>query len=138
MLKAKDIMIQEVITVTKDTPIFHALELLAKHNITDIPVVEDDMILVGILSEKDILRLFYADEGQKNLTVNSFMRQPAVHFDENEALPDICDCLMNYFIRRVPVTSKGKVVGNISRGDIIEYVLRLWQANTVPAAGASK
>ncbi|MHC4594634.1 MAG: CBS domain-containing protein [Planctomycetota bacterium] len=66
------------------------------------------------------------------------MRQPAVHFDENEALPDICDCLMNYFIRRVPVTSKGKVVGNISRGDIIEYVLRLWQANTVPAAGASK
>ncbi|MHC4594635.1 MAG: CBS domain-containing protein [Planctomycetota bacterium] len=43
MLKAKDIMIQEVITVTKDTPIFHALELLAKHNITDIPVVEDDM-----------------------------------------------------------------------------------------------
>jgi len=138
MLKAKDIMVKQVITVTKDTPVFQALELLAKNNITDIPVVEDDMALVGILREKDILRLFYAHEDQKNLTVNSFMTQPAVHFDENETLPSVCDCLMNYFIRRVPVTSNGKVVGIISRADIIGYILRQLQANTVPAAAASK
>ncbi len=138
MLKAKDIMTKEVITVRKDTPIFEALELLAKNDITGIPVVEDDMTLVGILTEKDVLRLFYAHEDQKNETVSSFMTQPAVHFDENETLPDVCDCLMNYFLRRVPVTSNGKVVGIISRTDIIEYILRQWQGNTVPAAGASK
>ncbi len=138
MLKAKDIMTKEVITVRKDTPIFEALELLAKNNITGVPVVEDDMTLVGIISEKDLLRLFDAHEDQKNETVNSFMTQPAVHFDENEALPDVCDCLMNYFLRRVPVTSNGKVVGIISRADMIKYIIRQWQANTVPAAGASK
>ncbi|MHC4593381.1 MAG: CBS domain-containing protein [Planctomycetota bacterium] len=123
MRKVKDIMTKEIITVTKDTPIFQVLELLAKKNITGIPVVEDDMTLVGIVSEKDLLRLFYAHEDQKNETVSSFMTQPAVHFDENETLPDVCDCLMNYSLRRVPVTSNGKVVGIISRADIIKYIL---------------
>jgi CBS domain-containing protein len=87
MLRAKDIMTTQVITVTKDTPILEALELLVYNNITGIPVVEYDMTLVGIVTEKDILRLFFAHEGQMNLTVNSFMTQPAVHFDEDEALP---------------------------------------------------
>jgi len=138
MLKAKDIMTKQVITVRKDTPIGKALELLAKNNITGIPVVEDDMVLVGIVTEKDVLRLFHANENQKNETVNGFMTQPVVHFDENEDLPDVCDCLMNYFFRRVPVTSNGKVVGIISRADMIEHILRQWQANTAPTAGASK
>ncbi|MHC4159828.1 MAG: CBS domain-containing protein [Planctomycetota bacterium] len=136
MLRAKDIMTTQVITVTKDTPILEALELLVNNNITGIPVVEYDMTLVGIVTEKDILRLFYAHEGQKNLTVNSFMTQPAVHFDEDEALPEVCDYLMNSFIRRVPVTSRGKVVGVISRADITEHILRQWQGNTIPAGGA--
>ncbi len=42
MLKAKDIMTGEVISLKKDSPIFEAVELLAKNCITDIPVVEDD------------------------------------------------------------------------------------------------
>ena len=125
MLKAKDIMTEEVISVKKDTPIFEAVELLAKNSITGIPVVEDDMTLVGILSEKDVLRLFYPLKDVENKTVNDFMTQPAVHFNENESLLDICDCLMNNPFRRVPVTSKGKVIGIISRQDFVEYILQL-------------
>jgi len=125
MLKAKDIMTQDVINVKKDTPIYKALELLAKHNISGIPVVGDDMILVGVLSEKDVLSLFYAHEDEKEKTVNDFMTQPAVHFDENESLLDVCDCLANNYFRRVPVTSQGKLVGIISRKDIIDYILQL-------------
>ena len=125
MLKVKDIMTGEVISLKKDAPIFEAVELLAKNCITGIPVVEDDMTLVGILTEKDVLRLFYASKDVENKTVNDFMTQPAVHFDENESLPDVCDCLMNNLFRRVPVTSKGKVVGIVSRVDILEYVLQL-------------
>ena len=125
MLKAKDIMTEEVISVKKDTPIFEAVELLAKNSITGIPVVEDDMTLVGILSEKDVLGLFYALKDVENKTVNDFMTQPAVHFNENESLLDICDCLMNNPFRRVPVTSKNKVIGIISRQDFVEYILRL-------------
>ena len=130
MLKAKDIMTGEVISVKKDAPIFEAVELLAKNSITGIPVVEDDMTLVGILTEKDVLRLFYASKDMENKTVNDFMTQPTVHFDENESLPDVCDCLMNNLFRRVSVTSKGKVVGIVSRPDILEYILRLRQEGT--------
>jgi CBS domain-containing protein len=138
MLKAKDLMTKQVITVTKDTPILEALELMRKNDITGIPVVEYDMTLVGVVTEKDVLRLFRTDEDPKNETVNSFMTQPAVHFDENDTLASVCDCLMNYFFRRVPVISKGKVVGIISRPDIIDYILQQWQANTIPTGGASK
>jgi len=132
MLKAKDIMVKEVISVKKDDPIFEAVELLAKNEITGIPVVEEDMTLVGILTEKDVLKLFYASENVENKKVNDFMTQPAVHFNENESLPDVCDCLMNNPFRRVPVTSKGKVVGIVSRPDILEYILqiRLAKAST--------
>ena len=125
MLEAKDIMTEEVISVKKDTPIFEAVELLAKNSVTGIPVVEDDMTLVGILTEKDVLRLFYALKDAENKIVSDFMTQPAVHFNENESLLDICDCLMNNLFRRVPVTSKGKVIGIISRPDFVEYILRL-------------
>ena len=128
MLKAKDIMVKEVISVKKDDPIFEAVELLAKNEITGIPVVEEDMTLVGILTEKDVLKLFYASENVENKKVNDFMTQPAVHFNENESLPDVCDCLMNNPFRRVPVTSKGKVVGIVSRPDILEYILQIRRA----------
>ena len=138
MLKAKDIMTKQVISVRKDAPVLEAVELLWKNDITGIPVVEDDMTLVGVLTEKDLIRLLYADEDLRNKTVSSFMTQPAVHFDENEALPDVCECLMNYFLRRVPVTSKGKVVGIISRADIIGCIIRQWQGNTIEAAGLRK
>jgi len=105
MLRAKDIMTGEVISLKKDAPIFEAVELLTKNSITGIPVVEGDMTLVGILTEKDVLGLFYAPEDVENKTVNDFMTQPAVCFDENESLLDVCDCLKNNVFRRVPVTS---------------------------------
>ncbi len=53
MLRARDVMSTNVISVKKDAPIFEAVKLLVENNISGLPVVEDDMTLVGILSEKD-------------------------------------------------------------------------------------
>ncbi len=125
MLKAKDIMTRNVRTVKKDTPIQEAVELMAKNNITGIPVVEDCMKLVGILTEKDVLNLFYAHKHEKNKTVGDFMSQNVVRFDRNTDLRDICDCLKDSNFRRVPVTSRGEVVGIVSRADIIQYILQM-------------
>ena len=129
MLEAKDIMTRDVICIHKDTPIFQAIDLMAQNNITGIPVVEDNMSLVGILSEQDVLRLFHTYEDEKGRTVNDFMTQPAIHFEENEYVLDICYCLRDNAIRRVPVTSNGKVVGVISRSDILKCIIELWQEN---------
>ena len=127
MLKARDIMIKNVVSVKKDIPIFEAVKLLVEHNISGLPVVEDDMTLVGILSEKDVVDLFYDSEKAENKTVNNYMTDPAVHFDENSALENICDFLLKNIFRRVPVTSDGKLIGIISVKDVLNSVLQLRQ-----------
>lgn len=123
MIKAKDIMTKDVITVKTDTPIINVLELIAEHNISGLPVVEDDMTLVGIVSEKDVLSLFY-DNNDDEATVNDYMTQPPLFFDEEENLMDVCDFLRKNVFRRVPITSEGKLVGIISIRDVIEYILK--------------
>ena len=133
MLEAKDIMTRNVVCIKKNIPVVDAIRLMSKHNITGIPVVEDDMTLIGIISEQDVLRLFHTYNDEKDRTVNDFMTQPAIHFEENERLLDICYCLRDNSIRRVPVTSNGKVVGVISRSDILKYILQLWDKDALPA-----
>lgn len=131
MLKAKDIMTKHVVSVRENTPIFEAVELLAKNDVSGITVVNDNLALVGIISEKDVLRLFHTHEKERNKPVSDFMTQPAIHFDESESLVDICDCLMNNPLRRVPVTSNGKVVGIISRRNFINHILQLKQETPI-------
>jgi len=63
------------------------------------------------------------------------MTQPAIHFEEDERLLDVCYCLRDNSIRRVPVTSNGKVVGVISRSDIIKCILQLCEERAPEPAG---
>ena len=133
MLEAKTIMKTELITVKKETPIYDAIELVSKNKITGMPVVDDDMRIVGVVSEKDVLyllndldNLMLVDELKSSIaTVNDFMTQKVVSFDENDDLFDICDVLIENNFRRVPITSKGKLVGIITRADIVAYILQL-------------
>ena len=132
MQKAKDIMTKEVVNVRRDTPVEEALELMLSCEISGVPVVEKDMTLVGIITEKDLLGLFFEPGGLKAKTVEEYMTQPAVHFDEDESLEDICKCLVNVTFRRVPVTRNEKLVGIVSRPDLIRYILSLSSAGVNP------
>jgi len=123
MLKAKDIMTKDVISVRRDTPVRQALQLMLVHEISGLPVVKEDMTLVGIVTEKDLLRLLHGPQGTRGKTVKEFMTQPAVHFEEDESLEEICKCLDDVTFRRVPVTKGGKVVGIVSRPDVIRCIL---------------
>ncbi len=124
MLTAGDLMTKKVISVTKDTPIYDALELLRKHDITGMPAIDEDTTLVGIITEKDALGLFYTECDDHDKTVDFFMTRPAVSFRVNESLESVCDSLMVKNFRRVPVISKkGKLVGIISRPDIINHII---------------
>lgn len=124
MLKAKNVMTKDVVTIKKQNSVYEAVELMIEKQVTGIPVVEDDMTLVGIITEKDVLRLFYADEEEKSKTVEHFMTRPAVSYHEDESLQSICDFMMVNYFRRVPVISrKNKLVGIVSRPDILKYIL---------------
>ena len=133
MLTAKHIMNKDVITVKRDTPIYQSMELMVKNRITGIPVVEDDMSPVGMISEKDILHFFDHQQDLEEKTVNDFMTRPVLCFDENDSMSEVCNLLAKQIFRRVPITSEGKIVGIISRADIIEHIVKTKKAaNNIP------
>lgn len=138
MLQAKNIMSKNVICIKREESVIEAIRIMSKHNVTGIPVTEDDKTLVGIISEQDVLRLFHTYPEEQDRSVNDFMTQPAIHFEEDESLLDVCYCLRDNSIRRVPVTSDGKVTGIISRSDILKCILKLCEkGNTEPVCTAN-
>jgi CBS domain-containing protein len=98
------------------------VETLLERGVTGLPVVEDDMTLVGIITEKDVLKLLPAwiDE---SATVEQFMSDDVVSFETNTNLIEICECLINSDFRRVAIVSQGQLKGIISRKDIIKYIM---------------
>ena len=116
--------LREPIFVKRDTEIYDAIQMLVDHNITGLPVVNDDMTLAGIVTEKDVLQLLYDIEARPG-KVEDFMTKEVVFFDQEDSLIDITDCLMANHFRRVPITSGGKLIGVVSRKDIIACILKL-------------
>jgi len=129
VLTAKDVMNGDVIAVKKNTSILRAMELMLEKKISGMPVVEDDMTLVGVITEMDVVNLAYNiiyDAGNlDNKRVRHFMTERVVSFDKDDNLFDVCDFLAKNLFRRVPITSAGKVVGIISVPDIIKYILQV-------------
>jgi len=124
MLRARDVMNRNVISVKKDTHIFEAVELMVSNSVSGLPVVNDDLTIAGILSEKDAVVLFYTNKDDESKTVDDFMTHHPVFFEENESLLAVCDFLTKNIFRRVPITSNGKLVGIISVQDVLDSVLK--------------
>lgn len=165
MFEVRNIMRTDVVTTKKDTPIQEAIRLIVLNNITGMPVINDDMTLAGVISEKDVLNLLYdyndddgsiATEkdvqldwqddlakmckylmknasknevvdllyncGDNSCTVADFMTKDIISFDQDADLIDICKCFMQHHFRRVPILSEGKLVGIITRKDIIAHI----------------
>jgi CBS domain-containing protein len=120
---AKDVMKSGLLTVGKSTPVYEAMEILATKNITGLPVVDDYMNLVGVVSEKDILKLLYDPKAKPGL-VQDYMTRDVVGFDQNASLFEICHCLVDNNFRRVPILDNSKLVGIISRTDIMAYIMK--------------
>jgi CBS domain-containing protein len=120
---AKDVMKSGLLTVSPSTLVYEAMEILATKNVTGLPVVDDYMNLLGIVSEKDILKLLY-DPNAKPGLVKDYMTTDVVGFDRNTSLFEICHCLVNNNFRRVPILDNGKLVGIISRTDIMTYIMK--------------
>lgn len=122
MFEISTVMTAEVISVKRNTPINEALEMMVDNDITGLPVVNDDMTLTGVISEKDILVLLH-DVGENPLAVKDFMTTHVYSFDQDDNLIDVCDFLIKNHFRRVPITSNGKLVGIITRKDIVKYIV---------------
>jgi len=70
-----------------------------------------------------LLKLLY-DPNAKPGLVQDYMTKDVVGFDQNTSLFEICRCLVNNNFRRVPILDNGKLVGIISRTDIMAYIMK--------------
>jgi CBS domain-containing protein len=119
-------MTKNVITITRETPIMEAAQILVDRHITGIPVVDAENNLVGILSEFDVLRLLLDVGAAEGHIVDEFMTKKVLSFEDNVTAIDVCEFFMtNPSKRRVPITHQGKLVGLVSRGDIVKIIVKL-------------
>lgn len=121
-LQAKHVMTPGLLTVRRNTPVYTAMELIANGNITGLPVIDDSMKLVGVVSEKDLLKTLCDPKAGPGL-VQDYMTRDIVSFDFDDSLFEVCHCLINNNFRRVPILDKGRIAGIISRRDIIIYIM---------------
>ena len=122
MYETKAIMSRDVVSVHPDTPITKVLELLVENDITGVPVVESDGQLVGIVTEKDMIGVLFGQEIPSG-TARDYMTEDVLSFDENDDIIAVCECLTANHLRRVPILADGRLVGIISRRDLIKYII---------------
>ncbi|MEN6358399.1 MAG: CBS domain-containing protein [Armatimonadota bacterium] len=146
-LTAKDIMTRDVITVRKGSSIEEALRLMACNNISGLPVVDSDGHLQGIITESDLLlkgqislpdavayknSLFAphpdgveeAYRRSQAKLVEDAMTRKVLTFMEDSIVSDIAREMIEHAVNRVPILRERKVVGIVSRKDIIQALAK--------------
>jgi len=123
MLNARDIMIKDVIVVHQTTPLLDAMRILVEKRISGLPVVDKDEKLIGVITEKDLLRLLVSDVITSQEVVGDYMSLDVQFFSPGDSVIDICEFFIRTNVRRVPIVENGRVMGVISRRDIIKLIL---------------
>jgi len=118
-LLAEDIMSHGLLTLSPEAPLYDAMQMITEHHITGLPVVDDAMHLLGIITEKDVLN-YCIHPFPANTTVAAFMTTDVVAFDRTASARLICECLIEKDFHRVPILDQGRLVGIISRSDILK------------------
>jgi CBS domain-containing protein len=148
-MQAADVMTTKVITVAPDTSVQDLAALLGNHGISGVPVVDSAGNLIGIVSEGDLLhraetgterrterrRVRWLDSfaGNQDLardylkshsrSVRDLMTRDVITVTETTALDEIADLLETKRIKRVPVVRDGKIVGIVSRANLVRALV---------------
>jgi CBS domain-containing protein len=118
-LRAKDIMVKDLITIRPDEKIALADLIMTRNNIGALPVVEDDKI-VGIITQRDIMFAKNYDIG--GLMAKDLMSKELITVDENALIKNVLALMLDHRIERVPVVSDGKLLGLIVHDGILRSV----------------
>jgi len=141
-MRAIDVMVRDVVTVRADTDVADAIKLLGEHDVSALPVVDAGGHVIGIISEADLIHRvelgtekhrpwwleavtgasalaedFAKSHGKK---VEELMTREVVSADEDTPLSEIAALLERKRIKRVPILRHGKLVGMVSRSNLIQ------------------
>lgn len=115
-----EIMTRNVITVPVSMPVKDVAQLLSERRITGLPVVDDEGMVVGVLSELDII-------SRQGNVAGDIMSAKVISATEEADAEDVARLLTDRRIRRVPILADGKLVGIVSRSDLIKlFMLVRW------------
>ena len=123
MIPVKDVMTRDVITFREDTPVEEIARTLSSKHITGAPVVEGEGHVVGIVSETDVF-------SKKGKTAREIMSPRVISVTEETGIDEAARLLIGERIRRVPVVRGGKMVGLLSRSDVLDFYAKThWTCN---------
>lgn len=119
-MKIKDIMNTDPITVSENSTVKYAAELMTKNDIGAVPVTDSNSgRLKGILTDRDIiLRCISKDLNTNTITAGDIMTTKTVTVCPDNSVTESARIMAKNQIRRLPVCENGKVVGIVSLGDI--------------------
>lgn len=151
---AKDVMTSSVVTAMPDTPVPELARLLLDRRISAVPVVDSDRRILGIVSEGDLMRrpesgterrpgwwleLFGGAEGLASEYIKAhgvraadIMTRKVVTITEDASLGEIAQLLEERRVKRVPVVRGGKLVGIVSRADLLRGLATRHAQSEVP------
>ncbi len=118
----KDHMAASLITFTADTDVLHAIHLLIENGISGAPVIDNLGNIVGLLSEKDCLKvaLEASYHGQYGGTVADYMTPKVITVDANASILEVAKMFLDAPYKRYPVVDDNRLVGQISRRDVLK------------------
>ncbi len=128
--KISDYMDRVVPTLRSDTHILEAVDFLLKHKITGAPVVDTGEKLVGIITETDLLKLITEGihgEPPTEETVAEYMTTDVITVSPDVDIYYVAGMFLTNKFRRLPVVDEGRIVGAITRFDLLRVVRKLLQ-----------
>ena len=124
----KDFMARDLVTVTPETDIHRAIAILLKRKISGMPVVDTEGVLVGVLSKKDCLRVAFSASyhKEKGGPVSEYMSQEVQTVAADADVVEVAEMFLKGHYRRFPVLANDRLVGQISRHDVLRALAELW------------
>ncbi|MCH2115739.1 MAG: CBS domain-containing protein [Pirellulales bacterium] len=119
MFTARAIMTNHVVTITPDRSIQAAIEILLSQRISGLPVTNSDGQLVGIVTEFALLAIAY-DEKARQECISKHMTTEVFSVEANAPINKVADLCLVHRVRRVPVLEGGRLIGMISRRDVLK------------------
>jgi CBS domain-containing protein len=143
-MKVEDVMAREVTTVSRETSLRDVATVLAGQRISGLPVVDGNGELVGVISEADILMKERAPASKRGgvlgwlleppdpqaeakldaRTAGEAMTSPAITIGPAERVPAAAALMVERGINRLPVVDAGKLVGIVTRADLVRAFVR--------------